>query len=293
MTLTFGSLFSGVGGFDLGFERAGLECEWQVEIDSYCSKVLAKHWPNVRRHDDVRTFPPAAWIPCECCDNFLCTWHGGHAHDCPEAECPELETWDGEWFLNPYEQAHPGWQVDCIIGGDPCQENSGARASGNVSQQSLGGEFIRIVTELRPRFVVRENPSLIRRDAPWPWWRFRSELESLGYAVLPFRLRACCFGAFHRRERVFLLGELSNTYCDGLEGRKEKEEGGQSSESPRRIHAEEWFALSASRGLRSRNELADYVDRVKAIGNAVYPDVAEWIGRRLMESVGQVAKGGG
>lgn len=43
---------------DLGLERAGMECRWQCEIDPFARKVLAKHWPDVRRHDDVRTFPP-------------------------------------------------------------------------------------------------------------------------------------------------------------------------------------------------------------------------------------------
>jgi len=57
--LTFGSLFAGIGGFDLGLEMAGMVCKWQVEIDDYASRVLAKHWPNVARHDDVRTFPTA------------------------------------------------------------------------------------------------------------------------------------------------------------------------------------------------------------------------------------------
>ena len=51
---TVGSLFAGIGGFDLGFEREGYEVRWQVEIDEYCQKVLAKHWPHVPRYDDVR-----------------------------------------------------------------------------------------------------------------------------------------------------------------------------------------------------------------------------------------------
>ena len=53
-TITFGSLFAGIGGFDLGFERAGMVCKWQVEIDGYATKVLEKHWPTVHRERDIR-----------------------------------------------------------------------------------------------------------------------------------------------------------------------------------------------------------------------------------------------
>lgn len=52
--ITFGSLFAGIGGFDLGFERAGMVCKWQVEIDDYANKVLRKHWPDVHRERDIR-----------------------------------------------------------------------------------------------------------------------------------------------------------------------------------------------------------------------------------------------
>jgi DNA (cytosine-5)-methyltransferase 1 len=282
--LTFGSLFSGIGGFDLGFERAGMQCKWQVEIDPYCQRVLAKHWPDVRRWGDVRTFPPVAWQECPCCDNFLCSWHGCHANDCPEEECPSVEDWEDRYGTTPYDSHHPGWNVDVICGGDPCQENSGARASGNVSQTSLGDHFIRVIAALRPRIVVRENPAHVRRDAPWPWWRFRSELESLGYAVLPFRLRACCFGADHQRERLFVLGELADANSKRLEGRKAKTKERHASESPGRIYAGDRLHLLAHRGLYSRAGVPGYVDSIRSLGNAVVPQVAQWIGRRIVEA---------
>jgi site-specific DNA-cytosine methylase len=53
-TYTVGSLFAGIGGFDLGFERAGFRTVWQVEIDPWCRKVLAKNFPVAERYADVR-----------------------------------------------------------------------------------------------------------------------------------------------------------------------------------------------------------------------------------------------
>lgn len=69
-----GSLFSGVGGMDVGMEQAGFDTAFQVEIDDHCNKVLAKHWPDVPRWGDITTvngadLPPADVIsfgsPCQ------------------------------------------------------------------------------------------------------------------------------------------------------------------------------------------------------------------------------------
>jgi len=50
----YGSLFTGIGGFDLAFKRAGMVCEWQVEIDNQAMDVLNRHFPDVEKHNDVR-----------------------------------------------------------------------------------------------------------------------------------------------------------------------------------------------------------------------------------------------
>lgn len=171
--LTFGSLFAGIGGFDLGFERAGMVCKWQVEIDPFCQKVLAKHWPDLRRHSDARTFPPS----------------------------------------NPEE-----WQVDVICGGDPCQGNSNAGSVYKSATDDLGTEFLRVINAIRPRIIVRENPSITRPGAKWSGYAMQGGLRSIGYkACAAVRLRACCFGLGHKRERLFLLAALSDADRKRLE----------------------------------------------------------------------------
>jgi DNA (cytosine-5)-methyltransferase 1 len=71
-----GSLFSGVGGFDLAFERAGFEIAWQVEIDEFCAAVLAKHWPDVPRYGDVRECGAHNLAPVDCIiGGFPCQPH--------------------------------------------------------------------------------------------------------------------------------------------------------------------------------------------------------------------------
>lgn len=71
--LTIGSLFSGIGGLELGLERAGLgPVLWQAEQDPYCQRVLAKHWPVAKRYDDVRDIDGRAERVDLICGGFPC-----------------------------------------------------------------------------------------------------------------------------------------------------------------------------------------------------------------------------
>jgi DNA (cytosine-5)-methyltransferase 1 len=71
--MKIGSLFSGIGGFDLGLERAGMDCAWQVEIEKNCLKLLADKFPNAKRYEDVRTVGRSNLEPVDLiCGGFPC-----------------------------------------------------------------------------------------------------------------------------------------------------------------------------------------------------------------------------
>lgn len=234
--MTFGSLFAGIGGMDLGFERAGMTCAWQVEIDPWARRILAKHWPGVRRWDDVRTFPPP----------------------------------DGEW------------RVDLIAGGFPCQDISCAswtKTGLDGSRSGLWWEFHRIIGHLRPRFVLVENVSdLLFRGIG----DLLGSLSLIGYDAEWSVVPACAMGAPHTRARVFILAYPESGGGNTRMGHV-RPEGLQVQERYRRTSKENW-KLSVANALRSPARVPDRVDRLRGLGNSVCPQVAEWIGRRIIET---------
>jgi DNA (cytosine-5)-methyltransferase 1 len=272
--MTFGSLFAGIGGMDLGLERAGMTCKWQVEIDPYARRVLAKHWPDVRRWDDVRTFP--------------------------------RDPWDE-------------WRVDLICGGFPCQDTSriGTRKGIDGAKSGTVHDMLRIVRQLRPRYVVVENsPGFL--DAGRGFGFVVGSLARLGFDSEWASIPASALGAPHLRKRVFLV---AHAVRDGLE---RPEQGGPEARPVERsdrdvaglgaVRVLRGLHLHDSRGTCSRLQVRGGVglvhepihgsqawatespvcrvasrvphrmDRLRGLGNAVVPQVAEFIGRRILEA---------
>lgn len=268
MTLTFGSLFAGIGGMDLGLERAGMQCRWQVEIDDYATKVLAKHWPTVPRFRDVRDVG---------------------------AGCLE--------------------RVDLIAGGFPCQDISVAgKGAGIAGKRSwLWAEYARIIGELRPRFVLVENvPALRSRGLG----RVLGDLASLGYDTEWDCIPAAAVGAPHLRDRIWIVAYASGSRDRALAGSvygdaradraKNDQQPGRDGAALADAHGERrqkfhapaqpgWAGLLAGRIDQRRDQwgtepdlgrvahgVPARVDRLRCLGNAVVPQVVEWIGRRIV-----------
>jgi DNA (cytosine-5)-methyltransferase 1 len=237
--MTFGSLFSGIGGIDLGLERAGMECKWQVEIDPYCQKVLAKHWPHVRRYDDVKAV-------------------GGRN-------------------LAP---------VDLIAGGFPCQDVSVAGKRAGLKEGNRSGlwfEYHRIICELRPRYVFVENVPGLLVDG---MGIVLGDLAQSGYDAEWEVLSACSLGAPHTRERVWIVAYPKR---EGLQGFWGLEKGGSKalrSNGEPGVFTEggclsKWWDHEPRVG-RVADGVPKWAHRVKSLGNAVVPQCAEYIGRRIM-----------
>jgi DNA (cytosine-5)-methyltransferase 1 len=230
-------LFAGIGGFDLGFERAGMVCKWQVEIDDYANRVLAKHWPRVHRERDVRTV-------------------GRH----------NLES------------------VDVICGGFPCQDIAVSSSTGtglDGERSGLWAEYKRLIRVLRPRFVVVENSAnLLNRG----FGRVLRDLASSGYDAEWRVFSAYEFGAPHKRERLYVVAYANKEYGATRLGAEQNRTPKIFGSGPD-ARVDVWLqATSEFAGMDDGISSRSYRDRVGCVGNAVVPQVAEWIGQRIVES---------
>jgi DNA (cytosine-5)-methyltransferase 1 len=240
--LTVGSLFSGIGGFEFGLERTGgFKTVWQCEIDPFCLKVLAKHWPDVKRFTDIKRMGVDEEIPC----------------------------------------------VDVICGGFPCQDIScaGKGAGIHAERSGLWWEMLRIIRLVRPRFVLVENvAALLNRGLD----EVLGSLAESGYDAEWQVLSADMFGAPHKRRRMFIIAYPSdrrtergisspgNAYPNVRRGGRKKD---------LRWETDEPMLYRSDDGLPKKLHRDQ---RLRALGNAIVPQCAQFVGQCLLDFVGEV-----
>ena len=146
-------LFSGIGGFSLGLERAGHRTVAFCEIDPYCRAVLAKHWPGVPIYDDVTALTAARLAADGIIRPIPDTAVNGRGQG-----RPGRSNSSGEGQQQPALQG-----IDAICGGFPCQDISVAGKGAGIEGECSGlwKEYARIIGEVRPRYVIIENVSAL------------------------------------------------------------------------------------------------------------------------------------
>ena len=231
--LTHLSLFSGIGGLDLAAEMAGFKTVGQCEWADYPTKVLEKHWPEVPRWRDIRTLTKESFY-----------------------ERTGIRT------------------VDVISGGFPCQPFSVAgKRRGKEDDRYLWPEMLRVVSELRPAWVVGENVSgLVRIVLD----EILENLEQAGYAARAYTFKANEVGALFAGERIAVVAASNDRSAvmrrngefpadGGAAGCRNNHRGG----APK-FDAGEWWTLE-SRPYGVADGIPHRVDRLKCLGNAVVP----------------------
>lgn len=176
--------------------------------------------------------------------------------------------------------------VDLICGGFPCQPFSVCgKQLGENDNRYLWPEMLRVISEFMPLWVVGENVSGIASNGGVELERVCGSLEAQGYEVFPpLDLPACAFGLPTVERHTWIIAKAAGKR---LQGRKEIQNAhnGNERELPRANKGigHRWH-LSESRVYRSRKGIPYLVDRNRALGNAVPPPMAEWIGKLIMQA---------
>ncbi len=205
--LTVGSLFAGVGGFDIAAERAGMEVLWQSENDKAASRVLEHRWPGLNlgdihdvtiETDDLQT--------------------GVRRVDTRDSAGVDDGRRIGRRIANTDSVVDGGQDderapaVDVLCGGFPCQDYSvaGNREGLAGDRGALWWEYHRLIAEGRPTWVVAENvPGLLSSRGGQDFATIIDSLTEYGYGVVWGVLDAQWFGVAQRRRRVFIVGHSS------------------------------------------------------------------------------------
>lgn len=289
--ITFGSLFAGIGGFDLGFERAGMVCKWQVEIDPFCQKVLAKHWPSVRRHDDIKTFPPTKpeeWQVDVICGGFPCqdiSYAGKGAGLAGERS--------GLFYEAIRVVCEVGPRVVVLENVAGLLTRGIDQVLGTLASIGFDAEWHCIpaaavgAPHIRDRVFILAYASGKRTRDEWRATCGQERESSL--ALQSEALRQEHWKAVSKRSKSVCQG-ISNTNSKRLENWPQvdgRAKGRQKNAKRARMPIERscHWAIEPSVG-RVANGIPNRAHRLRGLGNAVVPQVAEFVGRMVVDALG-------
>lgn len=239
--MTHLSLFSGIGGLDLAAEWAGFETVGQCEWADYPTKVLEKHWPYVPRWRDI---------------------HGLSADDV-------------------FRKAGTS-EITVVSGGFPCQPHSVAGKRGaSHDERDLWPEFMRVVREVDPRWIVGENvPGLLTSENGKFFGRILRDLAEWGADVWWYSFPAHAVGAPFWGQRVAIVAASPRVGRGNVD---QKQKGRPDAEHLEDVgawkarqaglppHMERPVSLPERRGPRNDDGLPEGMDRIKCLGNSVVP----------------------
>jgi len=287
MTITVGSLFTGIGGLDLGLERAGMEIRWMVEINPFCQKVLAKHWPNVTRYEDVKECGKHNLETVDLiCGGFPCQPHSTAGKRRGAADDRNL--WPE--YLRIVTELRPTWilgenvpgiistMLDTVLSD---LENEGYETLPLVVPAcAFDAPHVRrrvwILAHSTSKRNGEESRSMAesKREA----WDSPPEEFSCGGQTAPANVADTTGNGCRRHEPVNGRPaqkdrETSSLWTASVE--MDKTSRSIRDEGPARWQTEPLVGRVAD-GVPNR------VDRLRALGNAVVPQVAEWIGKQIL-----------
>lgn len=259
--MNFGSLFAGIGGLDLGLERAGMFCKWQVEIDDNASDILAQHWPNVERFKDVREVGKFNLKPVDViCGGFPCQ-DVSLAGQRAGLEGKRSTLWSE--FFRIICEINPRWIVAENVRGLFSSDNG----------QFFGN-------------ILRDLAS-VGYDAEWdclPAAYFGA--PQLRHRVYIVAYPQGYFGGGTRFPHIF-IEDRSNMGKHRRSSSKITWNGLQIDRKNAASYVENFpkpLFLRMADGIPGELDKLEAATRMKRCGNAVVPQAAEWIGIRILEA---------
>lgn len=302
-----GSLFSGIGGLELGLERAGLGAvTWQVECDPFCLRVLARHWPHAKRFDDVQTVGAANLLPVDgICGGFPCqdVSSAGRRAGLDGAR-------SGLWFeyRRLVEELRPRW---CVVENVTSGERAWLpRVQHDLVSLGYRTEAVRLgaVDVGAPHRRLRTFVLAVANASGERWQRRAPEQSNLvfhdGGRLEGAGRSGPRVGATPALQSGDLVGNPDAQRQHQPQGpqsdqrRRTQDAGGGHAQCPMgrdadgipgRLDGHRW---PAGRGqeqeawepprVAGRGEIPENAARLRALGNSVVPQVAEMVGRRLL-----------